>query len=224
MTLKAFRERKSVTRQRGGQEQHRRHQEIGAIALDFWVVLILNSTRHLTIHQTQKERHLQMWNFQINDPSVHPSFRRLLNNMCQQKKKKGRCGPREERPNKTHRWEVNWRLGHPTTVWKPKDQPLQTRRGDEDCKEGSREEKHSRQMQCVWSLKKVRWAAWFTPIIQAPRKLRQENPTWSKPSRIQSETLSQKFVKQINKMLKAVILKRSIRAFWVKGLGKSKEK
>lgn len=35
-------------------------------------------------------------------------------------KEKGRCGLREERPNTTHRWEVNWRLGHPTTVWKPK--------------------------------------------------------------------------------------------------------
>lgn len=94
---------------------------------------------------TKRKQHLQTWNFQVSDPSVHPSFRKLLNNMFQQNKREVWDRGREIRqnPEAGGRAKTRWQLYRSLKV-----NHFGLEGGDKDCEEGSREEKWSREDVC----------------------------------------------------------------------------
>lgn len=140
--LKAFRERKYVD-----VASKNRHEMEGDWSKGFGFLIRPNlkfytKSNHPS-NAKRKQRHLQTWNSQINDLSVHPSFRKLLNNTFPQEKEEGvgsgRCNRRETRRNPQAGGKSKTRV---TTVWKPRDQPRQTRREDKKIVRRSPERKN----------------------------------------------------------------------------------
>lgn len=97
----------------GSRNSDARWKEIGTVVLDFWLILISNSTQSLTIHQIQKENK-DTYGHKISNkwPVCAPFFQELLTNAFPQERRvRDGEDAAEERLDRTHGREVNRRLG-----------------------------------------------------------------------------------------------------------------
>lgn len=136
---------------------------------------------------TKRKQHLQTWNFQVSDPSVHPSFRKLLNNMFQQNKREVWDRGRETRqnPEAGGRAKTRWQRYRSLKVnhFGLEGEIKTVRRGPE--------RKNGAERMYVITYKGYpSLGVWVHTCYPNPQEA--EARACSKPSRTQSETLSQK--------------------------------